>query len=40
MYRYARPRILANKELQKYRIRQSVMMWPAKSTFTLVQRTP
>ena len=40
MYRYARPRILANKEMQKYRIRQSVMLWPAKSTFTLVQRTP
>ena len=40
MYRYARPRILANKELKRYRIRQSVMMWPSKSTFTLVQRTP
>ncbi len=40
LYRFAQPRIAANSVLRKAGVKQSVRVWPANSSFPVVQRTP
>jgi hypothetical protein len=40
LYCYAKPRVAANSVLKRAGVKQSVRVWPAGSTFPVVQRTP
>lgn len=40
LFQYTKTRVRANSVLKKARVRQSVRMWPAGSSFPVVQRTP
>jgi uncharacterized protein YjdB/uncharacterized caspase-like protein len=40
LYRYTQPRVANNSALKQAHIKQTVRIWPAGSTFPVVQRTP
>jgi uncharacterized protein YjdB len=40
LFHYAQPRVASNSVLRKAHVKQSVRVWPAGSSFPVVQRTP